>query len=233
VARVKGDNCGDTETRLWLDTKWPVWKEPNREVVFCLSWSWTSTFAACGNGARPSSRTRRPPVGALKRAISSLHSCLLSMLPTGDYTGPDPTADTGLERQEGPSPYTTLQSTSSSSVFWWTTHAQSGGPQFAHTSTNCKCCNPSVLSLRLTQRSTLVTGKIVMIWGFHSSPPHQNVDCEIWLEVNRCGETLSSATWKPRVPTKGRLKSPPDNRGGLTLSRPVDTIPKKMDSNSS
>jgi hypothetical protein len=41
------------------------------------------------------------------------------------------------------------------------------------------------------------------------------------------GEPLSLATWKALVPTKGRLKSPAGNRGGLTQCSPVEAAPKK------
>jgi hypothetical protein len=50
--------------------------------------------------------------------------------------------------------------------------------------------------------------------------PHQSTDWEL------CLEPLSSATWKALVPTKGGLKSPAVNRGGLTLCWPVDAAPK-------
>jgi hypothetical protein len=36
----------------------------------------------------------------------------------------------------------------------------------------------------------------------------------------------SSATWMALVPTKGWLKSPTGNQGGLMLSRPANAVPK-------
>jgi hypothetical protein len=65
---------------------------------------------------------------------------------------------------------TRLTSTSSSSVLWLTTHAQSRRLLLAPTSRNCKCCNPSVFALRITHLGTLITVKFTRILGFHSSP---------------------------------------------------------------
>jgi hypothetical protein len=118
-------------------------------------------------------------------------------------------------------------SRSSSSVLWWITHVRSGGPLPKASSGNCKCYNPSVFELRLTHLGTLVTGKFTRIWGFHSSPTTSEHDWEFRLKVSWCGEPLSSATWKAPVPTKGWLKSPTGNRGGLMFSRPAEAVPKK------
>jgi hypothetical protein len=53
-------------------------------------------------------------------------------------------------------------------------HDRSGGPLLAATSGSCKCCNPSVFALRLTQRSSLVTDKFTRIRQFHSSPTSEH-----------------------------------------------------------
>jgi hypothetical protein len=50
----------------------------------------------------------------------------------------------------------------------------------AATSGSCKCYNPSVFVLRLAHLCTLVTGRCMRIWGFHSSP----TTSEHWLRVS-------------------------------------------------
>jgi hypothetical protein len=69
--------------------------------------------------------------------------------------------------------------TSSSSVLWLTTHAQSGRLLLALTSRNCKYCNPSVFALRITHLGTLITVKFTRILGFHSS----TTTSEHWLRA--------------------------------------------------
>jgi hypothetical protein len=59
---------------------------------------------------------------------------------------------------------------SSSSVLWWLVHARSGDPLLAATFGSCKCCNPIVFILRLTNLGKLVRSKFTRIWGFHFSP---------------------------------------------------------------
>jgi hypothetical protein len=114
----------------------------------------------------------------------------------------------------------TYCSTSSSSFPWWTTHARYGGPLSTHTLINCKCCNPSVFALPYVGNKQMHEDSILR-------QRHQRTDWELWLEVSWRGEPLSSATWKAPMPTKGRLKSPADNRGELKLCWPVEAAPKK------
>jgi hypothetical protein len=77
----------------------------------------------------------------------------------------------------------------------------------SHMSGSCKCCNPSVIALRLSHVGTLVTGKFTRIWWSHSSPTASK-HWEFRPKVSWCGEPLSSATWKALVPVKGCFKSP-------------------------
>jgi hypothetical protein len=64
-------------------------------------------------------------------------------------------------------------------------------------------------------------------FGFYFRRSHQSTDWEFRLKVSWCGEPLSSATWKAPVSTKGWLKSPTGNRGGLMFSSPDEAVHKK------
>jgi hypothetical protein len=99
-----------------------------------------------------------------------------------------------------------------------------GGPLAPPTSGNCMCCNTSFFAGRLKPLDTSVTGILMGIWRFQPSP---TVSVQ-WLRLNvgRYGEPLISETWKAHMPNKG---SSTDNRGGLMLSRPLETVPKKAD----
>jgi hypothetical protein len=44
---------------------------------------------------------------------------------------------------------------------------------------------------------------------------------------SKLADAGNPATWKTLVPTKGLLKLPTGNRGGLMLSRPAEAVPKK------
>jgi hypothetical protein len=104
------------------------------------------------------------------------------------------------------------------STVMWLGQARCGGPA-AYTHIN----KVQVLHFKCLRIATNARGFV----DFILRRPHQSSDCELWVEVSRCGDPLSSATWKAPMPTKGRLKSPEGNRGGLTLCRPVEAAPKK------
>jgi hypothetical protein len=55
-------------------------------------------------------------------------------------------------------------------------------------SRSCNYYNPSVFALQITHLVTLVTGKFMKMWGFHSCQPHQSSDWEFWIRASRCRE---------------------------------------------
>jgi hypothetical protein len=99
------------------------------------------------------------------------------------------------------------------SVQRWIMCVRPGGLPHAATSGSCKCYNPNApwyVGNRQIHED---------LWIPLFRRPHQRTAWEFRLKVGWCGEPLSSGTWKTLVPTKGWLKSPTGNRGGLILSR--------------
>jgi hypothetical protein len=86
---------------------------------------------------------------------------------------------------------------------------------------SCKCFNPSVFALLPTQLGTLVTGKLMRICGFHSSPTTSKH--YIANAGNPLVRQLGRHLCRPKAD-----KSPTGNRGGPMLSRPVETAPNKV-----